>query len=176
VLKRWRWAQRSRRRRDHEESRLKKGLRVDWRVGGRFLTLGNDVYATHEKTTFSDVYIDWRERERRERSGARVCSANFGKETGKRNERRKSVREKVNMYSGADVEITAEAAWGGRLRTILCIYSYNSVSCLRRRFSLQTRLLLQRALYLYVKIGTRIFQFACRRVLYSTFDVVKYNF
>lgn len=32
--------------------------------------------------------------------------------------------EKVNMYSGADVEITAEAARGRRLRTMSCIYLY----------------------------------------------------
>lgn len=69
-------------------------------------------------------------RGRRVGGGVRVC-VHRERITGKKNGR----REKVNMYSGANFEITAETARGRRLRTMTCIYiySYNLYLRLSRR-------------------------------------------
>jgi len=53
-------------------------------------------------------------------ASARVCACSANLEKEKR-EKETVGEEKVNMYSGANVEITAEATRGRRLCTMSCV-------------------------------------------------------
>lgn len=106
-----------------------------------------------------------------------MCIANIGKEM----RGGKSVREKVNMYSGADVEITVETARGRRLRTMYCIYIICTLK-LSSRIFVTYEIAAAPCRYIYICVNVKVqvlgySDFTCRHVLYSisTFDAAKYN-